>query len=166
MARVTVPKIQEFTIHPFGIGNLVVNGVQYTQLYNTNVTNTYISTNGGAFNVIDPTYPGGRGYIRELEVGLTAGFQANATTLLNYKWQGRNLAPVTATWVDIKPDELQVVNTIWREDNGTVLGRVLPQADFNSVPFEIRMQFRTNHADVGIARIKSSSWIRCLYQIN
>ena len=60
MARVTVPKIQEFTIHPFGIGNLVVNGVQYTQLYNTNVTNTYISTNGGAFNVIDDTYPGGR----------------------------------------------------------------------------------------------------------
>lgn len=162
--RVIVPKVLEFTIRPFAQG-LSVNGISYTQIYNTNVSNAYISTNGGALNIIDPEYPGGRGTLREVEVGLTASFQANATTLCTYKWQGRNLSPA-ADWVDIKADELHVVNTAWREDNGTITGTILPVNGFNSVPFEVRMQFRTNHADVGIARIKSSTYLRALYQIN
>ena len=165
MARVTVEKIKDFTVNPWMSSALVVNGVQYDSINNTTTTNTYISVNARPFNVIkDPIYPGGRGHFEYVEFGLTAAFQANATTLLNYKWRARNLNPVTSVWVDIKPDELHQATTGWLDT--TVSGRIKAVADFNSVPFEVEMQFRTNHADVGIGRIKNSSYIYCQYQIN
>ena len=165
MAVVGVNKIiGPITVHPFNVGRPTLTGVQYTQIYNANIANTYITTNGGAFNVIDMTYPGGRGMFRELEVGLTAEYQANATTLMTYKWQGRNLNPPTNTWVDLTADELQVVTTAWSAN--TISGYIYPKSDFNSIPFEVRMTFRTNHELVGIGRVKNSSYVRALYQIN
>lgn len=164
--RVIVPKVLEFTLYPFAKGALT-NGVsQYSQIYNANLSNTYVSTNGGAFNIIDPEYPGGRGTLREIELSLQAEFQANAATLCTFKWQGRNLAPVETTWVDIVPDTLAQVNTVWRGDMAYMTGIFSPQNGFNSVPFEVRMQYRTNHASLGIGRISGSSWMRALYQIN
>jgi len=163
MARITVGKVQDFTIHPWGAGSLQVNGVQYGHVYNATTTNTYVTTNAKAFNVIADTYPGGVGAFEELEMGLTAAFQGNATTRCDMKWQGRNLIPLAAAWVDIRPDEEVSLTTAWAEK--TVSGYVLPQDNFNSVPFEVRMQYRVNHANIGIAKIKNSSYIRTLYEI-
>src|SRR3990167_2835732 len=90
MARVVQPKHLEFLLHPMG-GDLVVNGVQYSQIYNASTTNTYVSTNSMVFMPFaGPSDPGFSGALREVELGLTAAFQGNAITLCTYKWQGRN----------------------------------------------------------------------------
>ena len=159
MARVTVEKVKDFTIHPWMSTSLEVNGVQYEGISNASTSNTYVSVNARPFNVVkDPIYPGGRGHFEYVEFGLTAAFQGNAITLLNYKWRARNLVPVTTTWVDIRPDELvNAVTTSWQDQ--TVSGRIKAANDFNSVPFEVELQFRTNVADVVIAFTSSSGLI-------
>ncbi len=164
MARIVVDKTLEFVTHPFVKGLATINGVVYSQVFNAGTANTAVPTNAGAFNVIDHAYPGGRGAIKELEVGLTASYQANATTLCNTRWEGRNLDPLAAAWVVVTPDENHNMTTAWTDK--TFSGYLLPQAGFNSIPFEIRMSYRTNHADVGLGRMKNSSYVRCLYQIN
>jgi hypothetical protein len=161
--RVVVPKVLEFEIHPWGAGSLTNTGVQYSAIFNANVTNTYVNCTGGSFNVIvDKAYPGYNGLLREVELGITAEFQGNATCLMLWKVQGKNLA--SPTWVDLAPDWEQAVTTAWAAN--TRSGYALVQDGFNQVPFEVQMQFRTNHATLGIGRIKSSSYIRALYQMN
>ena len=165
MARVVQPKHLEFILHPIR-GDLVVNGVQYSQIYNASTTNTYVSTNSMVFMPFAaPSDPGYSGALREVELGLTAAFQGNATTLCTYKWQGRNYNnddPVS--WVDIKPDEVTAaITTAWLDQ--TVSGYRTLAANFNSVPFEVRMQFRTNHATMGIGRIKNSTYSKFIYNI-
>jgi len=166
MGMFVMPKVHEYTTHPFGGGTLTLDGVQYSNIYNSSVASNFTPTNGGAFNIIDMTYPGGRGVFRELEVGLSAEFQANATTLMQYRWEGRNLAPLAAAWASLTANIEANVTTGWTANLGTYSGRIAPVAGFNSVPFEIRLQFKTNHADMGLARIKNSSYVRALYQAN
>ncbi len=159
-----VPKVHEYILHPWGQGALAINGIQYGLISNAVTANTYVTlANAKPFNVVSGVTPYSRGKIKEVEFGLTAGFQANASAIFNYKWSARNLDPVTSTWVDIKPDELLVTATTWAD--ATVTGYALPQADFNSVPFEVRCQFRCNSADLGIGRIKNSSYIRVIYEM-
>jgi len=163
---VGVQKVLEYTIHPFGRGNLTKTGVaQYSQLYNSSVASNFTATNAGPFNVIyDPSYPGYRGLFKELELELIAEFQGNATTLMEYRWEGRNLNPV-GSWVAITSNVEANVTAGWTSNVGTLTGYVSPADDFNSVPFEIRMQFKTNHANVGLARVNAASSAHCIYQI-
>ena len=160
-AAFTTDKIREFYIHPWAhggatnVGAISNTGIQYTQIVNANVANTYAVVNGMAFNVITETYPAGRGKIIELEAGLTAEWQANATTLCTVQWRGRNLAPL-ADWVIFRTDTEQSVTTAWASN--TYSGYIQPQPGLNTVPFEVQMLFRTNHAVVGIARGKSSTY--------
>ena len=166
MARVTVPKVMEYIAHPFGQGSLKLNGVQYSSIFNANLSNTYVNCDSAIVNIVDWDYPGGMGKLREVLLGLTAEFQANIITQCHFKWQGRNAHPVAANWYDLIGDTEVNVTTGWTSNEGTVSGYPsVTTLNFNSVPFEIRMAFRTNHATMGIARIKNSSHVKYLYEI-
>ena len=101
------------------------------------------------------------GKLLEVEFGLTAAFRAvsSGTADLTYKWQARNAG---GTWVDLHTAVVKAnIGITYIEE--TRSGRFGLQANFNALPFEVRLIIQCNEADQGRAKIKNSSYIRVKY---
>ncbi|GAI12171.1 unnamed protein product, partial [marine sediment metagenome] len=44
-------------------------------------------------------------------------------------------------------------------------GYFTPEADFQDVPFEVRLILQCNELDEGRARVKNSSYVRVIYRV-
>ena len=82
----------EIIRHPFGVGSLTTDGVQYS------AATTTVSTEWTAIETVTVSPPGG-GNLVELEFGLTMSVgRSTAAYISNHKWQA---ATVGSTWVDL-----------------------------------------------------------------
>jgi len=162
---VVIPKIIEGIARPYGAGTITNAYMQRGFLFNTAAKSNFVAINTRAINLIGHDYgAGGRGSIVDIEFRLAVEFEANATTLLEYQWQARNLAPVESTqWLNICANTAFDVTDVWA--TAVMAGRFAPVGGFNSIPFELRMQFKTNHQNVGIARVLANSYIYYMYKI-
>lgn len=173
--RVTVDKMQEFSEHPWGRGNLLVNGIQWEGI--VNITNSvdealYTAVSAKPFNFIPLGYPGGFGKLKEAEFGMVIAFKAdNGDCIVTWKIEGREITNTSADkpWVALCADQVQTrpINASFKEN--PIMGYLLPQANFNAVPFEIRASFKANTNSVVQpvqARIKNSSYIQYRYLID
>jgi hypothetical protein len=96
-----------------------------------------------------------------VEFGLTAAFRAvsSATADLTYKWQARNKG---GTWVNLHGAVAKTdIGTTYVEE--TRSGRFKLVANFDSLPFEVRLVIQCNEANQGRAKIKNSSYVRVKY---
>jgi len=105
--------------------------------------------------------PPALGEMIEVEFGLTAAFRAvsSATADLTYKWEVRNKG---GTWVDLHSAVTKTdIGTTYVEE--TRSGRFKTVANFDSLPFEVRLIIQCNEANEGRAKVKNSSCVRVKY---
>ncbi len=145
----------EHTEYPFAKGNLTSDGIQWSAEKDT--TTAGVDVEVESVIVKPPAW----GAMIEVEFGLTAAFRAvsTATADLIYKWQARNKG---GTWVDLHSAVTKTnIGTTYVEE--TRSGRFKPVANFNSLPFEVRLIVQCNETNEGRAKIKNSSYIRVTY---
>ncbi len=147
--------VVEHTEYPLAKGNLTSDGTQWSAEKDTTTANVDVEVESVTIK------PPALGEMIEVEFGLTAAFRAvsSATADLIYKWQARNLGE---TWVDLHSAVTKTnIGTTYVEE--TRSGRFKPVANFNSIPFEVRLVIQCNEASEGRARIKNSSYVRLVY---
>lgn len=145
----------EHTEYPFAKGNLTADGIQWSAERDTTTANTDVEVE--SVTIKPPTL----GAMIEVEFGLTAAFRAvsSATADLIYKWQARNKG---GTWVDLHTAVTKTdIGTTYIEE--TRSGRFKPVANFDTIPFELRLIIQCNELNEGRAKIKNSSYVRVKY---
>lgn len=145
----------DHTEHPFAKGDLTTDGIQWSDEMDTTTADTDVEVEGVTVK------PPALGDLLEVEFGLTAAFRAvsSATADLIYKWQVRNKG---GAWVDLHSAVTKTdIGTSYVEE--TRSGRFQTVADFNALPFEVRLIVRCNEANEGRAKVKNSSYIRVKY---
>ena len=145
----------EHTEYPFAKGDLTSDGIQWSAEKDT--TTADIDVEVESVTVKPPTL----GEMIEVEFGLTAAFRAvsSATADLKYKWQARNKG---GTWVDLHTQVTKTdIGTTYVEE--TWSGHFKTVANFDSLPFEIRLIIQCNEANEGRVKIKNSSYVRVNY---
>ncbi len=145
----------EHTEYPLAKGDLTSDGIQWCTEVDTTTADTDVEVDSVTIN------PPALGAMVEVEFGLTAAFRAvsSSTADLIYKWQARNKG---GTWVDLHSVVTKTdIGTTYVEE--TRSGRFKPVANFDAVPFEVRLIIQCNEANEGRARIKNSSYVRVRY---
>ena len=163
MSMVIVDKIIEILEHPFGKGNLEPDGIQWSA-YAISGTDTYETVESITIDQIGVAGgPGGEGILIEVELGVTWGQKCDGTTDKAVgKVQARNKG---GTWVDLMTE---VTNDAagTTEEVKTYSGRFKTVADFSKVPFDVRVQVKSNGTtNNAVGRTKNSSYVKCLYKI-
>jgi hypothetical protein len=142
------------TEYPFAKGDLTSDGVQETEV-DTTTADTDIAIETVTIE------PPAAGSIVEVEFGLTASFRAvtSATADIIWKWQARDK---DGTWVDLHSAVTEAdIGTTYVER--TRSGRFATVADFDAVPFDIRLIIQCNELNEGRAKIKNSSYVKVKY---
>ncbi len=145
----------EHTEYPFAKSDLTSDGIQWSAEKDTTTADTDVEVESIAIK------PPALGKMIEVEFGLTAAFRAvsSATADLTYKWQARNKG---GTWVDLHSAVAKTdIGTTYVEESRS--GRFKTTADFDSLPFEVRLIIQCNEASEGRAKIKNSSYVRIKY---
>jgi len=147
--------VLEHTEYPFAKGDLTSDGIQWSAENDT--TTADVDVEAESVTIKPPVL----GRMIEVEFGLTAAFRAvsSATADLIYKWQARNKG---GTWVDLHSAVTKTdIGTTYVEE--TRSGRFALEADFDELPFEVRLVIQCNEANQGRARVKNSSCVRVKY---
>ena len=145
----------EHTEHPFAKGDLTSDGIQWSAEKDTTTADVDVEVESVTIK------PPALGAMIEVEFGLTGAFRAvsSATADLAYKWQARNKG---GTWVDLHSAVTKTdIGTTYVEE--TRSGRFKTVANFDSVPFEVRLVIQCNEANQGRAKIKNSSYVGVKY---
>lgn len=145
----------EHVEYPFAKGNLTSDGIQWCTEKDTAGANVDVEVECATIK------PPALGPVIEVELGLTAAFRAvsSGTADLIYKWQARNKG---GTWVDLHSAVTKSnIGTTYVEE--TQSGRFKTVANFNSLPFEVRLIIQCNEESEGRAKIKNSSYVRVQY---
>ena len=167
MTRVIVPKVFEFTVHPWTGSTLSITGSQYTSVTNTLANDANAVVNTMPIGFISTDYPaGGRGTLKEVELGLTAALLARTSTnsLMTYWWQARNAPPPDLEWVSLTGATVNIPGTSWTDVVVSGYGQI--QTNFNKTPFQVRCIYQCNVTNEGSAKIKNSSYVRYIYEID
>ena len=141
--------------HPFAKGNLASDGVQWSA-EKTTATDDYETVEEVTLN------PPALGAVMEFEFGLTGAVKSSgATEAVLFKWQARNRG---GTWVDLH-DEVSYTADASAFKEYTYSGRFKPVANFNAVPFDIRLQIKSGTAggENAVGKIKNSSYVKVIY---
>jgi len=141
--------------YPFAKGDLTADGIQWSAEVDTTATDTDIEVESIAIK------PPSLGEVIEIEFGLTAALRAvsSATADLIYKWQARNKG---GSWVDLHTAVTKAdIGTTYVEESRS--GRFKAIANFDSLPFEVRLVIQCDEADEGRVKIKNSSYVRVKY---
>ncbi len=147
--------VVEHTEYPFAKGDLTSDGIQWSAEKDTTTADVDVEVESVTIK------PPALGEVIEVEFGLTAAFRAvsSGTADLKYKWQARNKG---GTWVDLHTQVTKAnIGTTYVEE--TRSGRFKTVADFDSLPFEMRLIIQCNEANEGRAKIKNSSYVRVKY---
>ena len=141
--------------HPLAKGNLTSDGVQWST-EKTTTTDDYETVEEVTVS------PPGLGAIIEFEFGLTGAVKSSGSTeSVKFKWQARNKG---GSWVDLHDEVTYPVNASTYKEY-TYSGRFKPAANFNAVPFDIRLQIKSGAAggESAVGKTKNSSYVRVIY---
>ena len=141
--------------HPFAKGNLTSDGVQWSTEKTTS-TDDYETVEEVTVN------PPALGGIIELELSLTCAIKSSGTLeSVLFKWQARNSG---GTWVNLHDEVTYPANaSTYREY--TYSGRFKTVANFNAIPFDIRLQIKSGAAggENATGKTKNSSYVKLIY---
>ncbi len=137
-------------------GDLASDGVQFSAEVDTAAINTDVTVFSKTISEVKP------GTLLEVEFGLTAAFKAvsSATADLIWKWQARDSG---GTWVDLHTAVTESnIGTTYVER--TRSGYFALVANFDALPFDIRLILQCNELNEGRAKVKNSSYVRFMYK--
>jgi len=141
--------------HPFARGNLTADGVQWCDEHVTS-TDSYEEVESVVIT------PPALGEVLEFEFGLTCAVKSSGDTeSVLFKWQARNLG---GTWVDLHGEVTYGADASTYKEY-TYSGRFKPVADFNRVPFEVRLLIKSGGTggENAAGKTKASSYIKVIY---
>ena len=147
--------VMEHTEYPFAKGDLTADGIQWSAEKDTTTADVDVEVESVTIK------PPALGEMIEVEFGLTAAFRAvsSATADLKYQWQARNKG---GTWVGLHTQVTKTnIGTTYVEE--TRSGRFKTVANFDSLPFEVRLMIQCNETDEGRAKVKNPSYVRVKY---
>ena len=147
--------VVEHIEHPFAKGNLTSDGVQWSAEKTTS-TDDYETVEEVTVS------PPALGAILEFEFGFTCAVKSSgATESVKFKWQARNKG---GTWVDLH-DEVTYAADASPYEEYTYSGRFQPVANFNAVPFDIRLMLKSGAAggENAVGKTKNSSYVKVIY---
>lgn len=136
-------------------GDLAADGVQWSAEVDTAAANTDVAIFSKTISEVKS------GTLIEVEFGLTAAFKAvgSATADLIWKWQARDSG---GTWVDLHAAVTETnIGTTYVERTRT--GYFALVANFDALPFDIRLILQCNELNEGRAKVKNSSYVRFMY---
>ncbi len=141
--------------HPFAKGNLTSDGVQFSPLY---------TTTGNDYEEVESVTvsPPKLGSVIEFELGLTCSIQSSGTSeSVLFKWQARNKG---GTWVDLHAEVTYPANASALKEY-TYSGRFKPVANFDSIPFDVRLVIKSGAAggETAKGKTKNSSYVKVIY---
>jgi hypothetical protein len=145
----------EHVEHPFAKGNLTSDGIQWSAEKTTS-TDDYETVEEVTVN------PPALGGIIELELSLTCAIKSSGTLeSVLFKWQARNSG---GTWVDLHDAVTYPANASSYKEY-TYSGRFKPVANFNAIPFDIRLVIKSSTAggESAIGKTKNSSYVKVIY---
>ncbi len=145
----------EHVEHPFARGNLTSDGVQWSEEKTTS-TDDYETVEEVTVN------PPALGAVIEFEFGLTCAVKSTGDTeSVLLKWQARNKG---GTWVDLHSEVTYEADASSYKEY-TYSGRFQPVANFNTVPFNIRLVIKSGSAggENAVGKTKNSSYVRIVY---
>ena len=147
--------IMEHIEHPFARGDLTSDGVQWSAEKTTS-TDEYEAVEEVSVS------PPALGAVIEFEFGLTCAVKSSGDTeSVLFKWQARNKG---GTWVDLHGEVTYTADASDYKEY-TYSGRFKPVADFNAVPFDIRLVIKSGSAggENAAGKTKSSSYVKVVY---
>ncbi|MBI2852452.1 MAG: hypothetical protein HYX84_05075 [Chloroflexi bacterium] len=145
----------EYIEHPLGRGNLTSDGVQWS---------AEKTTSADSYETVEEVTvkPPALGGVIEFEFGLTCAVKSSGTLeSVLFKWQARNKG---GTWVDLHGEVTYPANASSYKEY-TYSGRFKPEANFNGVPFDLRLLIKSGSAggENAIGKTKGSSYVRVIY---
>jgi hypothetical protein len=150
-----VMAIVEHIEHPFARGSLTADGVQWSAEHTT-TTDDYEEVESVSVN------PPALGDVLEFEFGLTGAVKSSgATEAVLFKWQARNQG---GTWVDLHSEVTYAADASAYKEY-TYSGRFKPVADFNLIPFDVRLVIKSGGAggENAAGKTKNSSYVKVIY---
>ncbi|MFC1921319.1 hypothetical protein ACFLYQ_06320 [Chloroflexota bacterium] len=141
--------------HPFAKGNLTSDGIQWSEEKTTS-TDDYETVEEAVIS------PPALGKVLEFEFGLTCAVKSGADTeSVLFKWQARNKG---GTWVDLH-DEVTCPADASAYSEYTYSGCFKPVANFDAVPFNVRLIIKSGSAggETATGKTKSSSYVKVNY---
>jgi len=146
----------EHVEHSFAMGNLTSDGIQWS---------TEKTTAGDGYEAVEEVSisPPALGAVIEFEFGLTCAVKSSGTLeSILFKWQARNKG---GTWIDLH-DEVTYPADASAYKEYTYSGRFKPVADFNSVPFDVRLAIKSGAAggENAVGKVKNSSYVKLIYK--
>jgi len=148
--------IVEHIEHPFAKGNLTSDGIQWSVEKST-TTDDYETVEQVTVS------PPKLGAIIELEFGLTCAVKSSGSTeAVKFKWQACNKGG--NTWVDLHNEVTYSPDAATYEEY-TYSGRFQPVANFNAVPFDVRLAVKSGSAggENAVGKTKNSSYVKVVY---
>ena len=142
---------------PFAKGDLTSNGIQYSTL----VTTSDASWTEVESVTIEPPIDSVDAGIIEVQFSLTGSFQSSgATKDVLFKWQARNKG---GTWVDLHTAVTLAADASALAEH-TYSGTFVPVANFQNVPFDVRLVVQREDAtEEAKGKTKNSSWVKVKY---
>jgi hypothetical protein len=150
-----VMAVIEHLEHPFARGNLTSDGVQWSAEHTTS-TDDYEEVESVVVS------PPALGDVLEYEFGLTCAVKSSgATESVLFKWQARNQG---GTWVDLHNEVTYAADASAYKEY-TYSGRFKPVANFDVVPFDVRLIIKSGGAggENAIGKAKGSSYVKVIY---
>jgi len=150
-----VLSVIEHIEHPFAKGNLTSDGVQWSAEKTTS-TDDYETVEEATVN------PPALGAVIELEFGLTGAVKSSGSSEgVLFKWQARNRG---GTWVDLHGEVTYAADASTYQEY-TYSGRFQPAADFDSIPFDVRLIIKSGSAggENAVGKTKNSSYVKVIY---
>ena len=150
-----VMAVVEHIEHPFAQGDLTSDGVQWSAEKTTS-TDDYETVEEVTVS------PPQLGAIIEFEFGLTCAVKSSSTAeSVLFKWQARNKG---GTWVDLHGEVTYAADASSYKEY-TYSGRFEPVANFDSVPFDIRLTVKSGSAggENATGKTKNSSYVKVIY---
>ncbi len=145
----------EYIEHPFAKGSLTSDGVQWSAEKTTS-TDDYETVEEVTVN------PPVLGAVIEFEFGLTCAVKSSSSSeSVLFKWQARNKS---GTWVDLHTAVTYAADASAYKEY-TYSGRFKPEANFNNVPFDIRLVIKSGGAggENAVGKTKNSSYAKIIY---
>lgn len=137
---------------------LTTDGIQYSDAVDT----TTVSEAVVVFSkTIDPGIDSKPGNVLWIEWGLRAQFRAvsSITADLTWQWQARNQYGVWDNLHDAVTEAAIGTSYVERQRQGYFKSALLDQ-----VPFEVQLLIYCNETNQGRGRVKSSSYVRVIYE--
>ena len=141
--------------HPFAKGDLTSDGVQWS-VEKTTSTDDYETVEEVAVS------PPVLGKVIEFEFGLTCAVKSTGTLEdVLFKWQACNKG---GTWVDLHSGVTCPADASSFKEY-TYSGRFEPVANFDTVPFDVRLIIKSGGAggENAVGKTKNSSYVKIIY---